>query len=51
MRGIEKSFTVVEVPEENKVNIETYYLTDETDIWQNTVKDKLIGHEFTGVNS
>jgi len=38
---------VVEVPEGKKVNIGTYYLTDEADIWWNTVKDKLVGPEFT----
>jgi len=27
VRGMEKIFTVVEVPEEKKVNIGTYYLT------------------------
>ena len=27
IRGMEKIFTVVEVPEEKKVNIEMYYLT------------------------
>jgi len=30
---MEKIFTLVEVPEEKKVNIRTYYLTSETDIW------------------
>jgi len=29
VRGMEKMFTVVEIPEEKKVNIGTYYLTDE----------------------
>jgi len=29
---MEKIFTVVEVPEEKKVNIGTYYLTGEADI-------------------
>ena len=32
VRKMEKIFTVVEVPEENKVNIEIYYLTGEADI-------------------
>ena len=45
--GIEKIFIVVEVPEEKKVNIGTYYLTGEADIWWNTVKDKLVGPKFT----
>jgi len=44
---MEKSFTMVEVPEEKKVNIWMYYLTDEADIWWNTIKDKLVGPEFT----
>jgi len=43
---MEKIFTVVEVPEEKKVNIGTYYLSGEADIWWNTVKDKLVGPEF-----
>jgi len=47
VKGIEKIFTVVEMPEEKKVNIGTYYLTGEADIWWNTVKDKLIGSKFT----
>jgi len=38
---------VVEVPEEKKVNIGTYYLTGEADVWWNTVKDKLVEPEFT----
>jgi len=44
---MEKIFTVVEVSEEKKVNIGTYYLTSEADIWWNVVKDKLLGPEFT----
>jgi len=32
IRGMEKIFTVVEVPEEKKVNIRTYYLTGKADI-------------------
>ena len=47
IRGTEKIFTVVEVLEEKKVNIRMYYLTSEVDIWWNTVKDKLVGPEFT----
>jgi len=47
VRGMEKIFTVVEVPEEIKVNIGTYYLIGEANIWRNTIKDKLIGSEFT----
>ena len=44
---MEKIFIVVEVPEGKKVNIRTYYLTGEADILWNTVKDKLVGPEFT----
>ena len=33
IRGIEKIFTVIEVPEEEKVNIWTFYLAGEIDIW------------------
>jgi len=44
---MEKIFTVVEVSEERKVNIQTYYLTGEVDIWWNIVKDKLVAPEFT----
>ena len=47
VRGMEKIFTMVEVPEEKKVNMGTYYLTGEADIWWNTVKDKLVRPEFT----
>jgi len=32
IKGMEKIFTVVEVPEEKKVNIGTYYFTSEADI-------------------
>jgi len=44
---MEEIVTVVEVPEEKKVNIGIYYLTGEADIWWNTTKDMLIGPEFT----
>jgi len=47
VKGMEKIFTVVEVPEEKKVNIETYYLTGEADIWWNTIKDKLVRPKST----
>jgi len=47
IKGMEKIFTVVEVLEEKKVDIGTYYLTNEADIWWTTVKDKLVGPEFT----
>ena len=33
VKGMEKIFIVVEGPEEKKVNIRTYYLTGEADIW------------------
>jgi len=44
---MEKIFAVVEVPEEKKVNIRMYYLTVEADIWWSTIKDKVVGPEFT----
>jgi len=47
IREMEKIFTVVEVPKEKRINIGTYYLTGEADIWWNTMKDKLVGSEFT----
>ena len=47
VRGMQKIFTVAEVSEEKKINIETYYLTGEADIWRNTVKGRLVGLEFT----
>ena len=45
IRGMDKIFTVAEVPEEKKVNIGTYYLVGEDDICCNIVK--LVGPEFT----
>jgi len=50
IREMEKIFPVVEVPEEKKVSVGTYYLIGEADIWWNTVKDKLVGLEFTRIN-
>ena len=44
---MEKIFAVIEVPEEKKVNIGTFYLTGEADIWWSTVKEKLQGSELT----
>jgi len=38
---------VVEVLRDKKVNIEIFYLTSETNIWWNTVKNRLLGHDFT----
>ena len=40
IRGMEKIFTVVEMPKEKKVNIGTFYLTGEADIWWNTIRHK-----------
>ena len=51
VRKIEKIFTVVEVLEEKKVNIGTYYLTGEANIWWNTVKGRLVGLNSPRVNS
>jgi len=47
VRGMEKIFKVVKVPKEKKVNIGTYYLTGEADIWWNTVEDRLLRPKFT----
>ena len=47
VRGMEKIFAVVEVPEEKKVNTLTYYLSSQADIRWNTTKGRLIGPEFT----
>ena len=47
VRGMEKSFTLLEVPEEKKLDIRTYYLTSEANIWWNTIKGRLVGPEFT----
>jgi len=44
---MEKIFTVVEVPENKKVNIGTFYLTGEADIWWTTVRCKWQGAELT----
>jgi len=44
---MEKLFIVVEVPDDKKVNIRMFYLTGEADIWSNTVRDRLLGPEFT----
>jgi len=38
---------MVEVLKEKKVNIGTYYLTAEADIWWNTIKGRFVGPEFT----
>jgi len=46
IRGMEKIFTIPEVPEEKKVNIGMFYMTREADIWWHIVKDRLSGPEF-----
>jgi len=47
IRGIEKIFAIVEVPENKKVNIGTFYLAREADIWWNTVKCRWQESELT----
>jgi len=47
IRGMENIFTVLDVSEEKKANIGTFYVIGEADIWWNIVKDKLLGPEFT----
>ena len=47
IRSMEKIFVVIEVPQEKKVAIGTFYFTREPDIWWNTVKDKFTSPEFT----
>jgi len=37
---------VVEVSRDKKVNIETFYLTGETDIWRNIVNNRLLEPDF-----
>ena len=44
---MEKIFTVVEVPKSKKVNIGTFYLAGEADIWWNTIKHKWQELELT----
>jgi len=44
---MKKTFIVVEVPDEKKVNIRTFYLTGEASIWWNNIKDRLLGPKFT----
>ena len=44
---MEKIFIVVEVLGDKKMNIGTFYLMGEADIWRNTVKNKLLGPDFT----
>ena len=47
IRRMKKIFAGVEVPEEKKVNIGTFYLAGEVDIWWSTMKDKLQGPGLT----
>ena len=44
---MEKIFSIIEAPGEKKVNIGTFYRTGETNIWWNTVKNRLLGPDFT----
>ena len=44
---MEEVFTVVEIPGDKRVNIGTFHLTGETDIWWNIVKNRLLGPDFT----
>ena len=44
---MEKIFTILEVPEDTKVNIGMFYLTGEANIWWNTIKDRLLRPDFT----
>jgi len=44
---MEKICRIIKVLEEKKVKIRMFYLIEEADIWWNTVKDRLIGSEFT----
>jgi len=47
IRGMENIFAIVEVPENKKVNIRTFYLAGEVDIWWNTVKCRWQESELT----
>jgi len=44
---VEKIFTVTEVPGDKRMNIGTFYLTGEIDIWWNIVKNSFLGFCFT----
>jgi len=44
---VEKIFTVTEVLGDKRVNIGTFYLTGEIDIWWNIIKNRLLGFGFT----
>ena len=47
IKTIEKIFVITKVPEEKRVNIGTFYLTEEADIWWNTVRDRFTRPELT----
>ena len=47
IRGMEKIFPVVEVPEVKKVNIRTFYIAGEVDIQWSTMTDQFQGFELT----
>ena len=47
IRKMEKIFIVVEVFEEKKVNIGTFYSISEVEIWWSTAMDKLQGPKHT----
>jgi len=49
IRGMENIFIIVEVLDEKKMNLRTFYLTGEADNWWSTVKDRLLGLEFTWI--
>jgi len=46
IRGVEKIFITVEVAKDKKVNIRTFYLTEEVDFWWKTNKDRLLWSYF-----
>ena len=46
---MENVFTVTEIPGDKRVNIGTFYLTDKTNIWWNTAKNRLLGFGFTWI--
>ena len=47
IRSMEKIFAVIEVSEEKKQIIGTFYLIGEVDIWWGTMKDKFVGPKRT----
>ena len=42
-----KVFTVIEIPDDKRVNIRIFHQTGETDIWWNIVENRLLGTNFT----